>query len=74
VAQLPQTPVNVDDVEAPTQKRPVPAQLLATERQKSGLRTAMSNEEIQRFERREKETLPAPPIASDEIDFATDEN
>lgn len=73
---LPRPPFDDDDFEGPTLKRSVPAErrdaseehtpaaVLAseTERQRSGMRPVVSEEEIERFARREiRETLPAPP-------------
>lgn len=87
MVKLPHTPLEDDDFEAPTAKRPVPAELreyegeaqtagyvttklrraeieelLSKERQqKSGMRPAVTDEDIERFARREAVTLPAPP-------------
>ena len=79
---LPRPPFD-DDFEAPTLKRSVPAELLdvrdehapaavhasETERQRSGMRPVVSEEDIERFARREiRETIPAPPELSQAAD------
>ncbi|MDF2692018.1 MAG: hypothetical protein K0S65_401 [Labilithrix sp.] len=54
-----------DFFEAPTLKRNIPAELLTKDRDKSGTRRAVSDTDLERFERREtRETLPAPPDPS----------
>ena len=92
MVKLPHPPLEDDDFEAPTAKRPVPAELrdyegdaqtagqvttklrraeidalLSKERQqKSGMRPAVTDEDIERFARREAVTLPAPPDTAPE--------
>ena len=80
---LPRPPFDDDDFEAPTLKRSVPAELLDVsdehapaavhasemERQRSGVRPVVSEEEIERFARREiRETIPAPPDLPQVVD------
>ena len=90
MAKPPTPQARQEDVEAPTQKHTLPAELgepqalittklrraeidsilLLQEKRKneSGMRTAVTDEDIERFERREqRETIPAPPDRPDEM-------